>query len=135
MQVSQIQHCSIAVKDLDRAAAFYRDVLGLMEIEIPETFIPAGVNVRWFKVGDQQIHLLPEDQDYVPSGRHLALQVADAVEARAWMHQHGLQTDETVLIPGTDRFFISDPDGNRIEIIEWKQPYVSIPVGQRAKAL
>jgi catechol 2,3-dioxygenase-like lactoylglutathione lyase family enzyme len=128
MQVSQIQHCSIAVRDLDRAAAFYRDVLGLTEIKIPDTFIPAGVNVRWFKVGDQQIHLLPESEAHEPSGRHVALQVADAVAARAWMHEKGLKTSETVLIPGTDRFFISDPDGNQIEIIEWKQAYVSIPV-------
>jgi hypothetical protein len=30
---------------------------------------------------------------------------------------------ETVLIPGADRFFVSDPDGNRIEIIQWFHPY------------
>jgi hypothetical protein len=44
MQFSQIQHCSVVVQDLDRAASFYRDVLGLTEIEIPSTFKPAGLN-------------------------------------------------------------------------------------------
>ena len=32
---------------------------------------------------------------------------------------------ETTPIPGADRFFITDPDGNRIEIIEWFRPYSS----------
>jgi len=27
--------------------------------------------------------------------------------------------DEATPIPGADRFFIADPDGNRIELIEW----------------
>jgi hypothetical protein len=35
-----------------------------------------------------------------------------------------------VLIPGADRFFVTDPDGNRIEIIEWKEAYVVLPVGE-----
>jgi hypothetical protein len=30
---------------------------------------------------------------------------------------------ETTPIPGADRFFILDPDGNRIEIIHWLEPY------------
>ncbi len=128
MQFSQIHHCSVAVQDLDRAAAFYREILGLTEIKKPDTFISAGVNVRWFSIGDQQIHLLLEPQQHPPSGRHMALQVDDAQAARAQLHEQGIVTRETVLIPGADRFFIDDPDGNQIEIIEWKEAYTAIPV-------
>lgn len=46
MQFSQIHHCSLAVQNLEQAAAFYRDVLGLVEIAIPSTFPAAGHNVR-----------------------------------------------------------------------------------------
>ena len=120
MQFSQIQHCSLVVQDLERAAAFYRDVLGLTEIEIPSTFRPAGLNVRWFQLGAQQVHILLGAGSQPDAQHHMALQVEDAQAARVWMKEHGLDVQETILIPGADRFFIRDPDHNLIEIIEWK---------------
>ena len=128
MQFSQIHHCSIAVQDLERAAAFYRDMLGLRKIVIPSTFPAAGLNVRWFQIGDQQIHLVLESKAHSPSQRHMALHVDNAQAARASLKEKGISIEETVLIPGADRFFITDPDGNRTEIIEWKRAYTAIPV-------
>ena len=128
MQFSQIQHCSLVVQDLDRAAAFYRDVLGLTEIEIPSTFKPAGLKVRWFCLGAQQIHILEGAANQPNSQQHMALQVDDAQAARSWMNEKGFDIEETILIPGADRFFVRDPDGNLIEIIEWQETYPNIPV-------
>ena len=128
MQFSQIQHCSLVVHNLERAAAFYRDVLGLTEIEIPSTFKPAGLQVRWFRLGSQQIHLLLGTENVPDSQHHLALQVDDAQAARSWMKELGINVEEAVLIPGADRFFIRDPDYNLIEIIEWQEAYPNIPV-------
>ena len=128
MQFSQIQHCSLVVQSLERAAAFYRDVLGLTEIEIPSTFKPAGLNVRWFCIGAQQIHILEGAETQPNSQYHLALQVDDAQAARSWMKEKGIEIQETVLIPGADRFFIRDLDNNLIEIIEWREAYPNIPV-------
>lgn len=131
MQFSQIQHCSLVVQDLERSATFYRDVLGLAEIEIPSTFKPAGLNVRWFQLGAQQVHILLGTENQPDSQHHMALQVDDAHAARSWMKAHGLEIQEAVLIPGANRFFIRDPDHNLIEIIEWKQAYPNVPVGNR----
>jgi len=132
MQFSQIQHCSLVVQDLERAAAFYRDVLGLTEIEIPATFKPAGLKVRWFLLGSQQVHLLLGTENQPDSQHHMALQIDDAQAARLWMQEHGVDIQETVLMPGADRFFLRDPDHNLIEIIEWKETYPNIPVGDKA---
>lgn len=129
MQFSQIQHCSVVVQDLDRAAAFYRDILSLTEIEIPSTFKPAGLKVRWFVLGAQQIHTLLGAANQPDAQHHMALQVDDAQAARAWMKEHSVEIQETILIPGADRFFIRDPFDNLIEIIEWKETYPNIPVG------
>src|SRR5688500_12935508 len=128
MQFSQIHHCSLVVQDLERAAAFYRDVLGLTEIEIPSTFKPAGLNVRWFQLGTQQVHILLGTENQPNAQHHMALQVADAHTARLWMKEQGIETEEAILIPGADRFFIRDPFNNLIEIIEWKESYPNIPV-------
>jgi len=128
MQFSQIQHCSLVVQNLERAAAFYRDVLGLTEIEIPSTFKPAGLKVRWFRLGSQQIHILEGTENQRNSQHHMALQVDDAQAARSWVKEKGCNIQETILIPGADRFFVRDPEGNLIEIIEWKAEYPNIPV-------
>lgn len=128
MKFSQIHHCSMAVQDLERATVFYRDILGLTEIAIPATFKPAGLKVRWFRIGDQQVHLLLEAGTHPPSQRHMALQVDDAQAARLLLKEKGLIIKETVLIPGADRFFIIDPDGNQVEIIEWKEAYAAIDI-------
>ena len=57
------------------------------------------------------------------SPRHFALRVADCAAARAFCREHSLRPEETTPIPGADRFFIHDPDGNRIEVIQWLEPY------------
>ena len=131
MQFSQIQHCSLVVQDLERAAAFYRDILGLIEIEIPSTFKPAGLNVRWFQLGIQQVHILLGTPNQPDAQHHMALQVEDAQTARLWMKEKGIDIEETILIPNADRFFIRDPDHNLIEIIEWKKAYPNVPVDSK----
>lgn len=123
MKLTGIHHCSIVVSDMDRAVAFYKRILGLPEIGIPSTFPPAGLRVRWFQLGDQQLHLIPTPEPDATSPRHVALNVDDAQAARAELKNKGVAISESVPIPGANRFFVSDPDGNKIELIEWKKTY------------
>lgn len=66
--------------------------------------------------------MVQEDADTI-SPRHVALHVCDAKGARDKLQATGVETVETVRIPGADRFFVRDPDGNRIELIEWEIPW------------
>src|SRR5689334_4891565 len=118
--VVQIDHCSVIITDVERSRKFYRDVLGLKEIAPPRTF---DFVVVWFDLGNQQLHLLLKDKPDSVSPRHFALRVADVNAARAYFAEKGVRMQETTPIPGGDRFFIADPDENRIEIIQWFQPY------------
>src|SRR5262245_1455753 len=120
LQVSQIDHCSVLITDVERSRRFYRDVLALKEINTPRTFDFVAL---WFELGSTQLHLLQKDRPDTLSPRHFALRVADVAAARRHVREHGLEPQETTLIPGADRFFIADPDGNRIEIIQWLRPY------------
>jgi glyoxylase I family protein len=120
--ITHLDHCSILITDVERSRRFYRDLLGLKEIHKPRTF---DFVVVWFDLGNQHIHLLLKEKADTISPRHFALRVADAQAARAYFRSHGVATTETTPIPGADRFFINDPDGNRIEIIQWLRPYSS----------
>ena len=128
MTLTGIDHCTVVVSDMERAVKFYRDGLGLPEMEIPSTFPGAGLAVRWFKLGEQYIHLFPMPAADPPSPKHVAMKVSDANAARAYFKARGVETKETVPIPGADRFFIADPDGNRIEIIQWSDTSAIVPV-------
>jgi len=122
LQISQLDHCSVLITDVERSRRFYRDVLGLKEMHKPRTF---AFVVLWFQVGDQHVHLLLKDRADTISPRHFALRVADAAAARTYFRDQGIAIEETTPIPGADRFFIADPDHNRIEIIQWLRPYNS----------
>lgn len=120
LQITQIDHVSVIITDVDRSRRFYRDLLGLKEIPKPKTFDFVAL---WFDLGNMHVHLLQKGKPDAVSPRHFALRVADAQAARAYFRERGVTVNETTLIHGADRFFIHDPDGNRIEIIQWVRPY------------
>jgi catechol 2,3-dioxygenase-like lactoylglutathione lyase family enzyme len=118
--VQQIDHVSILITDVARSRHFYRDLLGLREIPKPRTFDFVAL---WFDLGNMQVHLLQKEKPDSVSARHFALRVADVAAARRYLTEKGVPFEETTKIPGADRVFIRDPDGNRIEIIQWQEPY------------
>lgn len=120
MRITDIDHVTVIITDLERSRRFYRDVLGLTEVPPPHTF---DFVVLWFKAGRQYLHLLQKPEADTISPRHFALAVTGVDSWRDHFRQRGLAIEETVKIPGADRFFVRDPDGNRIELIEWSSPY------------
>lgn len=120
-----IHHNSVVVTDAARARSFYSGILGLKEVPYPSTF---PIEVIWYELGEDQIHLMLREERDEETPRHVALQVNDAVKAREELEAKGVEIIETVEIPGADRFFINDPEGNRIELIEWKVPWGEGPM-------
>jgi catechol 2,3-dioxygenase-like lactoylglutathione lyase family enzyme len=118
MKLTGIHHSSIVVTDMPRARRFYGSVLGLHEIERPANFTNPVV---WFQIGDEHIHLIPSEHPDPTSPRHFALHVDDARAAREHLRSQGIAITETEPIAGADRFFIQDPDGNSLELIQWSK--------------
>lgn len=119
-QVTHIDHVSVIITDVERSRRFYRDILGLKEMAKPKTF---GFVALWFDLGAQQLHLLLKEKADSKSARHFALSVADVPAARVYFQERGVPIEETTVIPGADRFFVYDPDANRIEVIRWNERY------------
>jgi catechol 2,3-dioxygenase-like lactoylglutathione lyase family enzyme len=118
--VTGIDHVTVLITDVARSRAFYGDLLGLREVPAPREFDFVAL---WYDLGGQYLHLLLKPQPDTPSPRHFCLHVADARSAREDLKSRGVPVDETVKIAAADRFFVRDPDGNRIEFLQWDRPY------------
>ena len=96
------------------ARAFYRGRLGM--IEEPKPAELAGRGGVWFHAGPVSLHLGVE-ADFRPARKaHPALAVSDLDAARAALSD--LDPSAISDLPGLRRFYISDPFGNRIEMLE-----------------
>ena len=115
-----LHHAQITVPPAMEKAAirFYRDVLGLDEVEKPAEL--AGRGGTWFDLRNgQQLHLGVEDNvSRRATKAHLAYDVADLDYWRRRMLEHEVTPVESIAVPGHDRFEARDPFGNRIEFIQ-----------------
>jgi catechol 2,3-dioxygenase-like lactoylglutathione lyase family enzyme len=120
IRCTHLDHCSVLVTNVAAARQFYGSTLGLKEIPAPAAFDFVAL---WFDIGRSTLHLLLKDKPDTRSPRHFCLHVEDIADVRKYLVAKGVPLEETVPIPGCDRFFVYDPDGNRIEILQWSRPY------------
>jgi catechol 2,3-dioxygenase-like lactoylglutathione lyase family enzyme len=63
LDIELLHHVALTTSDLERSRAFYRDILGLVEIERPPFSFPGA----WFQVGDSwQLRLIVHDRAALP---------------------------------------------------------------------
>ena len=112
--ISRIDHVAIDVTDVSRAKAFYTGVLGLQEIARPSSFTFAGA---WYQIGPGVLHLVSRPEKYPDAPHHFCLWVEDIRHAAEALTLAGYSVawDTRYKIPGIDRFFVRDPDGNQVE--------------------
>jgi catechol 2,3-dioxygenase-like lactoylglutathione lyase family enzyme len=117
--VPRLQHVSTSIPPgaQETVRAFYGDVLGLEEKEVPHTF--KHLNLVWFAVGEgeMELHFVPSTI-LVAEGdpRHFCLVVEDLEAYRKRLTEAGHKIIEDLPIPNRPRFFCRDPLGNRIEL-------------------
>jgi len=102
------------------ARAFYGGLLGLPEIEKPLLLALRGG--CWFEVGAGELHIGVEDPFRPAEKAHPAFEVGSvsALEAlAASLASAGVEVRwaDDAEIPGQRRFHVSDPWGNRLELI------------------
>lgn len=97
------------------ARNFFRDLLGMEEIEKPAELAKRGG--CWFGSGSVQIHLGVEAEFRPARKAHPALRCRDYGELIARLRAAGVEVKEDDSIPGVRRCHVFDPFGNRIELI------------------
>ena len=116
MTVLGIDHVQIAAPRgcEDDARAFYGGLLGMEELPKPEPIRARGG--CWFRAGAQELHIGVEDPFAPARKAHPGLVVSDLDEVRARFRAAGVDYEDDAKIAGTDRLFVHDPFGNRLEV-------------------
>ncbi len=129
VKVLELHHHGVRIgpsrSEVDRALAFYRDVLGLAP-DPGRPHIPS-IDGYWMDVGGSaQIHLMgvegaskfAQGPGKDPSRPHVALAVPDIQEAKTELDRMGVDYWVTrgVVGPESEQIFMSDPFGNMIEL-------------------
>lgn len=118
MQVIELNHVAIHVANVEASVAFYRDVLGLEPKERPSFDFPGA----WFKLGNQELHLIGNRTDIVNShsrGTHFALRVNNLKALEDFLREKETRfTNIQSRADGVQQLFVMDPDGHYIEFCE-----------------
>lgn len=130
MGVKELGHLVLYVRNVERSATFYGDVLG-WRVVVP--FTP-GVPVAAFSAGGthHELLLIEVGEDAAPQARgrhlglyHFGLKVGDSDEELVAVIQRLREHDVTIVGASdhtvTHSLYILDPDGNEIEL------YIDVP--------
>jgi catechol 2,3-dioxygenase-like lactoylglutathione lyase family enzyme len=130
LRVKGLDHVVLRVADMDRAIAFYEEVLGLhVERRLSE------IGLVQLRAGGAMIALVPRKAGEA-DGRnmdHYAVQVEtlDVEALSAHLRRHGVDPGEVRRRYGAEGYgssiYIADPDGNTVELKGPPEPGQTIP--------
>ena len=130
ISVRGVGHVVLKVRDLERAAAFYRDVLGLKEVARYRgrmAFFSAGTNHHDLAV----LALGPDARPAPPDAvglYHVALKIGDSLDelraAKAHLEARGVPIRGTADNRVSQSIYCEDPDGNMVELFVDADPAV-----------
>jgi catechol 2,3-dioxygenase-like lactoylglutathione lyase family enzyme len=117
--VTQLHHVNVTVPaELEAATKeFYGSVLGLRQVPKPSASRPSGA---WYQIGATQLHLSVADEtDNSSSSRHVCFMVDDLDATEKRFREAGVEIiPDARPIPGSKRFYVRDPGGNQLEIVQ-----------------
>ncbi len=118
VRVLRLDHVQLAMPaglEAD-AVAFYEGVLGIPHVPKPEHLATRGG--CWFEHGDLKVHL-GVDANFRPATKaHPAFVVDDVRRLATAVAAAGFAVNDDEPLVGFDRVYVSDPFGNRIELMQ-----------------
>ena len=119
--VTALHHVNVTVSaELEEATKhFYGSLLGLQQVPKPAAARQTGA---WYQIGENQLHLSVEAEEQAPlSSRHVCFNVASLADTEQRFRAAGVEIiPDPRPIPGTERFYVRDPGGNQLEIVQQK---------------
>ena len=118
MTIVGIDHVQLAMPAgrEEEARAFYSSLLGLPEVPKPEELAKRGG--VWFESNEVKIHL-GVDREFRPARKaHPALLVTDLCLLVERLRTAGVAVMDDEPLTGYERVYVTDPFGNRLELME-----------------
>src|SRR6185503_18653023 len=118
MRIISIEHVQLAMPrgEEDRARNFYSGILGIPEVPKPAELAKRGG--VWFESEYLKIHLGVEAEFRPARKAHPALLVEDLRALLVLLRERGISVVDDDALEGFFRVYVSDPFGNRIELME-----------------
>lgn len=114
-------HLALHVKDMAISTAFFRDVMGLKSIPVPENLKAIRA---WFDLGNgQQIHLMAGRTETVihdKNASHIALFVDNIDKAETYLKARKMTFHKQTRFDGVVQLYFADPDGYLWELNQGK---------------
>ena len=137
--VKRVDHLNVQVppEKEEEGIRFYGEVLGLKRLKKPDSLGPAGAHFCISEDPWYELHLgvargVTQADVNKNLRNHLGFQVDDLEAARKAFEAAGVEIDEAEPAYSEERdfhqerFFIFDPGGNRLEILEPRRTYDSV---------
>ncbi len=123
IEIVSYNHVGLAVQNLKESIVFYKDVVGLEQLEVPATM---GAIRAWFKIAPgQELHLLLGRSQPVANndrnGAHFSWTIPNADPVEMYLKAKGLVYHRQKRFDGASQIYITDPDGYVIELNEPKR--------------
>jgi len=131
--IGPLNHVGIAVPDIEKALAFYRDTLGATHGTEPQVLAPQGVKFAFVNLPSGQVELIEPYGEKSPiikfleknpkgGQHHICFEVDDIHEAKALMEKRGMRVlgEPRIGAHGTPVVFLhpGDAGGVLIELME-----------------
>ena len=115
-------HTTIIVSDIEKSIQFYEEVAGLT---IRNKFSAGSKTLAFLsdKDGDTQIELIQDENEKIYSGCGISVgfEVENVEEYMEKLNLMGYQTTDIISPnPKTKFFYVNDPDGLKIQLIEMR---------------
>lgn len=144
--IRRLAHLCLLTNDLDRLVAFYREALGL-RVKFRFTAADGVIFGAYVEIGDSSFielfdqHLAARqwsgDTDPLVAGNrygHLCLEVAGLADFRAALLARGVSVGELRTgLDGSFQAWLADPDGNRIELMEYTHRSAQLAPGHEGR--
>jgi len=121
--ITGYNHVALAVSNIDSSAYFYREIIGLEPVPVPENLKAIR---SWFKIAPgQELHLLAGRAHPVANndknGAHFSFSIPDADPVEAYLKTKGIPYIRQQRFDKAWQIYITDPDGYVIELNEPKK--------------
>jgi predicted enzyme related to lactoylglutathione lyase len=122
MSIIAIDHIQLAIPqgEEEQARAFYAGLLEFTERPKPPQL--AGRGGVWFEAGEVKLHLGVDAEFHPARKAHPAFLVHGLTRLLSRLEASGGQITRDVPLDGYERAHVTDPFGNRIELMEKTEP-------------